>query len=309
VFALQYARFGPPDVLGVGPAPEPHPGPGEIRITVRAAGVTPGDARLRSGTMTGGKALTWPHIPGVDAAGTVDEVGPGVEDVQVGDEVFGAVDVMRLGGAAAQFAVLQFWAHRPQALDLVEAGGAATSVETATRALDALGVTSGQTLLVDGAAGGVGNVVVQLAVARGVTVVGTASTENQQFLATLGALPTTYGPRLAERVAALLPGGVDAALDVAGAGSLATLSALTRTPDRVVTLADFTAAEHGVRLSHSGPGGDPDGRHGLAEAAALAAGGRFRIPLRVVLPLARAAEAHALAETGHARGKIVMTVP
>lgn len=173
MFALQYSSFGAPDVLTVGPVDAPHAGPGQVRIAVRAAGVAPTDALLRAGRLR--PSLAWPHVPGVDAAGVVDEVGEGVGDVRPGDEVFGAVDVMRLGGATAQYAVLQFWAPRPAALTWEQAAALGTSAETATRVLDLLGVGAGTTLLVDGAAGGVGSVAVQLAVARGARVVGTGS--------------------------------------------------------------------------------------------------------------------------------------
>lgn len=305
MFALQYNRFGPPDVLSVGPVDEPQAGPGEVRIAVRAAGVAPTDARLRAGLIR--PSLTWPHVPGVDAAGVVDEVGEGVAGVRPGDEVFGAVDVMRLGGAAAQYAVLQFWAPRPAALSWEQAAALGTSAETATRALSLLDVRDGMTLLVDGAAGGVGSIVVQLAIARGARVVGTGSPGNQGFLHDLGALPTTYGPGLPDRVAELAPDGVDVALDVAGAGSLPDLVAITGDPGQVVTIADFSAGEPGVRLSYTGSG-DPDGRRGLAVAAELAGLGRLKVSVRAIFTLDRAAEAHELAAAGHGRGKVVLRV-
>lgn len=305
MLALQYSRFGPPDVLSVGPLDEPHAAAGQIRIAVRAAGVAPTDALLRAGGLR--TTLTWPHVPGVDAAGVVDEVGEGVTDVRVGDEVFGVVDLARLGGAAAEHAVLQLWARRPAALTWEQAAALGTSAETATRALDLLDVHAGTTLLVDGAAGGVGSVVVQLAVARGARVIGTASADNQDHLRELGAVATTYGPHLPDRVAGLAPDGVDAALDVAGAGSLPDLVAITGDPSRVVTIADFSAGEHGVRLSYSGSG-DPDGAAGLAVAADLAAAGRLQVGVRATFPLEHAAEAHALAASGHGRGKVVLRV-
>jgi NADPH:quinone reductase-like Zn-dependent oxidoreductase len=305
MFALQYSRFGPPDVLSVGPLDEPHAGRGQIRIAVRAAGVAPTDALLRAGRLR--PSLTWPHVPGVDAAGVVDEVGEGVIDVGPGDEVFGVVDLAELGGAAAEYAVLQFWAPRPPALTWEQAATLGTSAETATRALDLLDVHDATTLLVDGAAGGVGSVVVQLAVARGARVIGTSSAENHSFLRDLGAVATTYGPGLPDRVAHLSPQGVDAALDIAGAGSLSDLVAITGDPGRVVTIADFSAAKHGVRLSYSGSG-DPDGRSGLRVIADLARTGLLQVPVRAVFALDRAAEAHQLAATGHGRGKVVLHV-
>lgn len=305
MFAVQYSRFGPPDVLGVGRADPPHAGPGEIRIAVRASGVARADALLRAGGLR--PDLRFPHVPGVDAAGVVDEVGPGVADVAIGDEVFGAVDVMLLGGATAEFAVLQFWARKPANWSWVEAGGAATSVETATRALNALGVDSVTTLLVEGASGAVGSTAVQLAVARGVRVIGTGSASNQGLITDLGATATTYGPGLPERVAELAPDGIDAALDVAGAGSLPDLVAIAGGPARVLTVADVTAAKYGVRVSYTGSG-EPDGREGLGTAVALAAEGRLRIVVRDTFSLDRAAEAHMRTEDGCGAGKVVVTV-
>ncbi|MFD8096954.1 NADP-dependent oxidoreductase [Streptomyces malaysiensis] len=305
MFAVQYLRFGGPDVLEVGQIDQPHPGPGEVRIAVRASGITGADTVLRSGGLR--PDLKFPHIPGVDAAGVVDEIGLGVTGVAIGDEVFGAVDVMLLGGAAAEFAVLQFWAPKPPAWSWAEAGGAATSVETATRTLDALGIGPGSTLLIEGASGAVGSVAVQLAVARGVRVVGTGSPQNQDLIAELGGVPTTYGPGLPVRVAKLAPDGVDAALDVAGAGSLPDLLTITGDAAKVLTIADFTAPDHGVRLSYSGSG-QPDGRHGLSTAARLAAEGRLRIIVRDTFGFGRAAEAHARAEDRRGSGKVVLTV-
>lgn len=167
MFAVQFERFGPPEVLTVGRFPEPHAGPGEVRVRVNAAGVAPVDLALRAGRSPSSKRLALPHVPGVDAAGVIDEVGAGVTGYAVDDEVFGAVSVSRLGGASAEFAVLRFWTVKPPSMSWAEAGAAGTGVETATRALDGLDVRVGTTLLIDGAAGGVGSAAVQLALARG----------------------------------------------------------------------------------------------------------------------------------------------
>ncbi|WP_433719582.1 NADP-dependent oxidoreductase [Actinoplanes sp. CA-051413] len=302
--ALQFSEYGPAGVLRVAEAPEPHAGPGHIRIAVKASGVTPADWYLRSGRFRDWMPLTFPHVLGADAAGVVDEVGAGVTGVRPGDAVFGVVDVARLGGGNAEYAVLTGWTAKPDALSWEQAGGAAANVETATRVLDRLGAGPGLTLLVEGAAGGVGSVAVQLAVARGATVIGTASARNHDFIAGLGAAPTTYGPGLRDRV-----GAVDAVLDCAGSGSLPDLVDLAGSPDRVVTVADLNAAAYGVHLSRSGgPGADPQALHGLAAAAALAEQGRFTVPLAAAFPLKDAVAAHELSETGHARGKIVLTL-
>jgi NADPH:quinone reductase-like Zn-dependent oxidoreductase len=165
-----------------------------------------------------------------------------------------------------------------------------------------LDVRDGMTLLVDGVSGGVGSLVVGLALARGARVLGTAAPGNRKFVESLGGAPVPYGPGLPARVS----GRVDAALDVAGKGSLPELVALTGTPSSVVTLADFSGPDHGVRVSVGALGGEPDGRHGLAAAAGLFAEGRFRVPVEEVFT--DAAAAHAAAGRGSRRGKLVVAV-
>ncbi|MEU7590518.1 NADP-dependent oxidoreductase [Micromonospora sp. NPDC049230] len=308
MFAVQYDRFGGPEVLHLGATDAPHPRAGQIRIRLQAAGVSPADVSLRSGRTPMSAQLPLPHIPGVDAAGIVDEIGDDVDDVTVGDHVFGVVELTRLGGASAQFAVLQLWTHKPITMPWAQAGAAGTSIETATRALDLLDLRPGLTLLVDGAAGGVGSIAIQLAAARGINVIGTARAANHDLLRQLGATPLTYGPDLTNRLDALGVTRVDRALDVAGAGSLPELLHLTGDPTAVVTLADFTAPTHGVRLSMGQLAGEPDGRHGLPAAAELFTEGRFRVPIDAAFPLEKAADAHQAAERGSRRGKIVLTV-
>ncbi|MFB4282642.1 NADP-dependent oxidoreductase [Nonomuraea sp. MTCD27] len=313
--AVQITEYGPPGVVHVAEVAEPHAGPGEIRISVRASGLSPGEVAIRSGALRDVVPTTFPYRTGFDAAGVVDEVGDGVTGVGIGDEVFG-MTTMAARGANADFAVLAAWAPKPEVWSWEEAGGAAGSVETATRVLDRLEVGPGHTVLVQGAAGGVGAVAVQMAVARGATVIGTASAHNHDFLRSLGAEPTTYGPGLVERVRALAPGGVDAVFDCAG-GAVADLVAIAGDPARVVTIApDFTAAAHGVHMSHGAPAdetgaavgahADPLAFHSLEIAVRLAGEGRLRVPVAAAFPLAEAAAAHELSQTRHARGKIVL---
>jgi NADPH:quinone reductase-like Zn-dependent oxidoreductase len=305
--AVQFSAYGPPSVAEVADVAAPHAGPGEIRVTVRASGVSPGEIRLRSGELRDAVPVKFPFRTGFDAAGVVDETGSGVTGVAVGDEVFGmAASATR--GANADFAVLAAWAPKPSAWSWAEAGGAAGAAETATRVLDRLAVGAGQTVLVQGAAGGTGTAVVQFAAARGARVIGTASERNHGFLRALGAEPTTYGTGLVERIRALAPSGVDAVVDCAG-GALPDLVAIAGDPARVVTIADFTAAAHGVHFSHGAPataGADPLALHGLPIAVTLADEGRLRIPVAATFPLAEVAAAHELGETRHARGKIVL---
>ncbi|MEV8379068.1 NADP-dependent oxidoreductase [Kribbella sp. NPDC056861] len=313
--AIQFTEYGPPSVLHVAEVAEPRAGAGEIRVAVRASGVSPGETYIRSGLLRDMVPTTFPSRTGFDAAGVVDQVGDGVTDVRVGDEVFGMTS-MTGRAANADFAVLAAWAPKPPTWSWEEAGGAAGSVETATRVLDRLAVEAGQTVLVQGAAGAVGTVAVQLAKARGARVIGTASESNHELLRSLGAEPTTYGEGLVERVKELAPDGVDAVFDCAR-GALPDLIAIAGDPARVVTIADFDAAAHGVHMSHSAPadetgeslgaGPDPQAFHGLADAVTLAAEGRLRVPVAAAFPLEEAAAAHELSETRHARGKIVFT--
>jgi NADPH:quinone reductase-like Zn-dependent oxidoreductase len=275
---------------------EPHAGPGTIRIAVRASGFSAGEARLRSGALRDTMPVPLPFRCGFDSAGVVDEAGPGVTGVQVGDEVFGWTSGR---GANADHTVLDVWEPKPPSWSWAEAGGAAGSVETAVRVFDRLGVGAGHTVLVQGAAGGTGTVAVQVAVARGAAVIGTAGERNHDFLRALGAHPVTYGPGLRDRI----PGPVDAVMDCAG-GSLPDLIAIAGDRSRVVTIADLNAAAHGVHLSSGAT--DTLAAHALDIAVHLAAEGRLRIPVAAEFPLAAAAAAHTLSETRHARGRIVL---
>jgi NADPH:quinone reductase-like Zn-dependent oxidoreductase len=296
VRAVQFAEYGGPEVLEVADVTEPHAGPGQIRIAVRAASVNAIDWKKRSGMLAEYMPVDLPHVGGYDAAGVVDEVGDGVEGVNAGDEVFG----FTVGGqgAMAEYALLDRWAHKPAELPWEEAAGYPVAVETAARVLDLLG--AGKTVIVNGAAGGVGTAAVQLARERGARVIGTASEANHDFLRSLGAEPTAYGPGLAERVRAL--GGADLAFDAVGFGALPDLIQITGSPDNVVTIADYTAEEHGVRVSGTGGAGD----YALAEAADLAAAGRFRLPVERTFTFDEAAEAQRLSEAGHVHGKLVL---
>ena len=298
--AVQYARFGGPEVLEVVDLPDPHPDPGQIRVAVRAAAVNPIDWKVRSGMMGG----ELPQRTGREVAGVVDELGEGVSDVSPGDRVFGFAAG---GGGAAELAVLVDYAPVPPSLDFAGAAGLPVAVETAVRTLDLLGVGAGTTLLVNGAAGAVGSAAVQLARARGARVIGTASEGNHDYLRSLGAEPTTYGEGLAERVRELAPDGVDAALDAAGGGALPDLVELAGGPRHVVTVADYAGAEQtGARFS--GGMGTQRAVHALREIGALIEAGQFSLPVAKTFPLEQIGEAHRLSETGHVRGKLVLLV-
>ncbi|MFJ1760108.1 NADP-dependent oxidoreductase [Amycolatopsis sp. NPDC088138] len=299
--AVRFARYGGPEVLELVDVDAPHAQAGQVRITVRAAGVNGLEWKLRQGLLRDVRPLRLPAGVGGDAAGIVDEVGDDVTDVRVGDAVFGSGQE-----TYAEHAVLTSWTPKPPGVSFEEAAGYATPFETALRVLDDAGVREGHTVLVNGAGGGVGSAAVQFAVDRGATVIGVAGPSNQDYLVSLGAVPTTYGPGLVERVRALAPAGVDAAVDVAGSGVIAELAALTGDPGRVVSIADFGAPTHGARVS---TGFGRDKTPALREGARLAAAGRLTLPVTRTFPLAQAGSAQAASATGHVRGRLIVTVP
>ncbi|MET8863907.1 NADP-dependent oxidoreductase [Nonomuraea sp. NPDC004580] len=299
--AVRYHQYGGVETLVVEQAPDPHPGPGEVRIRVAAAGVNPVDWKVRSGAVREVLPVDLPAIPGRDAAGVVDEIGEGVAGVSIGDRVFGLGGVT---GATAELAVLSAWAHAPEAWTDEQAAGAALAAVTAMNGLNALGPVKGRTLLIEGAAGGVGSAAVEIAVAWGATVIGTAGERNHAFLASLGAVPTTYGAGLADRLATLAPNGVDVVLDTAASGSLTDLIAIAGDPERVSTVADYANAQRlGVHLANAA--NDPAL---LAEASDLGRQGRYTPRIERTYPIEQIAEAHAESERGHTRGKIVVCV-
>ena len=214
--AIQFSQFGGPEVLELVELPDPHPAPGQIRVAVRAVGVNPIDWKLRSG-MRGGDL---PQRTGGEVAGVVDELGDGVTDVAVGDRVFGFA--VGFDGAAG-LALSAEYAPIPPSLGFAGSARLLVAVETAVRTLDLVGVDADSTVVINGAAGAVGSSAVQIAVARGARVIGTASPGNHGYLRSLGAEPTTYGEGLAERLRELAPDGIDAAVDPAGGGALPAL--------------------------------------------------------------------------------------
>ncbi|HEY2062114.1 NADP-dependent oxidoreductase [Amycolatopsis sp. NBC_01480] len=294
---VSFAEFGGPEVLRLEDAEEPHAGPGQVRIAVRAAGVNPVDWRVREGQVLGAHPTELPSGVGIDAAGVVDEIGAGVEGIEVGDRVFGEG-----ADTYAEFAVLSAWARMPEGLTFEEAAGYPSVVETALRLLREVGVRPGQTLLVSGASGGVGSALLQIARERGITVIGTAGAANQDYLRSLGAVATTYGEGWVERVRRLGP--VDAALDLAGSGVIRELVELTGDPRKVLTIADLGAPELGVRFSGVA-GSVPDA---LVEAASLISQGKLHIPVEKSYSLADAAAAHVDSHAGHTRGRRVIVI-
>jgi NADPH:quinone reductase-like Zn-dependent oxidoreductase len=302
--AISFAHYGPPEVLELVSAPELSAGPGKVRAAVRAAGVNPIDWKIRSGAMASFMPLTLPRTPGIDFAGVIDQVGDGVEGFAVGDEVLGRTSAAYAEQVLADPAALS---QKPAALTFEQAAALPVAVDTTYRILVPLGLEPGQTLLVDGAAGGVGGILVQVARARGLQVVGTASPRNHEHLRSLGATPIEYGEGLAERVAEVAPNGVDGAADLAGKGSLETLLELVGDKAKVVTIVDGAGAERlGVRISTGAPGESME--DALDDALQLIEKGKLSVPVGTVYPLAEAAAAHRESEAGSSDGRIVLRI-
>jgi NADPH:quinone reductase-like Zn-dependent oxidoreductase len=297
--AMTYSRYGDPDVLTVSPVETPQPGPGQVRIRVGAVSVNPIDVKIRSGLMDGIIPVQFPVIPGWDVAGVVDAAGDGAT-AAAGDEVFGVAAT----GGYRQYALLDRPVATPPGLSRETAAALVTVGEAAFRVLHHLGVQAGQTLLIHGAGGSVGTITAQLAVARGITVLGTAAAGDLERVTALGATAVRYGDGWAERVRAVAPGPVDAVLDASGAGVLAESVALSGDPAHVITVADATAAQHGVRFTGADPADRfPEALPGLAD---LAARGRLTVPIWRSYPLADAARAHADIEARRSHGKIIL---
>lgn len=303
--AVTYDRFGGPEVLRLGELPVPVVGPGEVRIRVRRAAVNPVDWKVMAGGLTGLMPHVFPIVPGWDVAGVVEAVGPDTPELAVGDEVlaYARKDWVQAGTFAelVSFSVRGV-ARKPASLSWDEAAGLPLAGGTALRVVDALGVGSGDVVLVHAAAGGVGALATQIAVARGVRVIGTASEANHDFLRGLGAEPVTYGDGLVDRVRALAPGGVAGVADLVGGVLQPSLDVLAD-GGRLVSVADPEVEAHGGRWVWVRPD-----REDLARLTTLTEEGRLRVPVAEVVDLAEAARAFELSQGGHTRGKIVVHV-
>ena len=296
--AVVMTGYGPPEVLQWAAVPPPEPGQGQIRIKVKAAGISPTDLALRAGYL---KAFPLPPgaVLGFEAAGTVDAAGPGVTGVSAGDPV--AALLLGLGGYA-EYAVASIWAGKPASVSWADAAALPSSAEAAERVQRQLHVAGGQTLLLFGGGGSVGIIATQLAVARGITVISAVGEHDETLARELGATPVRYGPGVAGRVRALGP--VDAVFDAAGTGVLADAVALAGGPQRVITLSDPAAAGFGVTLSEAEPGPAPAA---LDQTMTLLAGGTLRLRAHQVMPMAQAAEAHRRLESGTVHQRIILT--
>jgi NADPH:quinone reductase len=304
--------FGGPEVLSVIDMPIRQPHPDEVLIDVRAAGTNPVDYKQYSGMM-GHNPDSLPIHPGREVAGVVTEVGDGAEGpagaIGVGDEV---VAFRIAGGYAGEVTVpASTVVPKPTTLSFEQASGMMLTGTTAVHGLALIRVGAGETVLVHGAAGGVGLMAIQLAADAGARVIGTASDGAHQLLREFGAEPVTYGPGLEERIRALAPGGVDAAFDaVGGDEALDTSLAVVPDRDRIVTaVASRRAFDAGIKVIGGAPGADPGTEirdEARMQLVRLAEDGKLRVVVAATYPLAEAAAANRALATGHTHGKIVL---
>lgn len=304
--AATYDRYtsDPADVQ-VRNLPTPKVFPGSVLIEVRAAGVNPVDWKVMSGGLDSLLDAVFPVIPGWDVAGVVVDTGVDTPEFAVGDEVlaYARKDVLHEGTFAELVAVpAAHVARKPADLPWEQAGALPLAGGTALRTLDALEVSSGDTVLIHAAAGGVGSLGVQIAKARGARVLGTASPQNHDFLRELGAEPVAYGDGLADRVRELAPAGVDAVADFVG-GQLDTTLRVLAEGGRHASIADNTVAEHGGRVIWVRPDGAQTQR--LAD---LAAKGDLTVPISATFGLDEVPDAFAASQKGHTRGKNVIVL-
>ncbi|MGW3992641.1 NADP-dependent oxidoreductase [Amycolatopsis sp. NPDC004772] len=297
--AITFSAYGGPEVLQLSDVPTPEPGPGQVRLAVRAAGVNPIDWKIRNGAMQQNFQVPFPHIPGLEVAGVVDAVGEGA-DFAVGDEVFGWSET----GAYAEYALAQTIAPKPASLSWADAAALPVAGETALRVLGLLGVREGETLLLHGASGTVGRFAAQVAVAQGVTVVGTGGSRSLDDLKSLGVVPVLYGDGWVERVCEAASGPIDAVLDAAGHGVLPGSVELRGGKDRVVTIADAAAFELGIPFSSGGE----QTREVLTGIAGWVTDRGVGIAQGKSYPLAEAAAAQVESEGGHPGGKLTIAV-
>nr|WP_145160057.1 NADP-dependent oxidoreductase [Paenibacillus terrae] len=303
--AITFNRLGPPDVLQLTELPVPSAGPGTVRIRVKTAGVMPIDAKVRSGSVPYAQSHPFPIIPGNEFAGIIDEVGDGVSEFVRGDEVIG----FTMFGGYAEYVVVSSdqLVRKPAGMPWETAGGFTGNGQGAHMALEAIGIQPGDTVLIHGAAGGLGTFAVQLALAWGAgRVIGTASEANHDHLQRLGAIPLGYGDGLAALVRAIAPAGVDAALHAGGGDDIALQASVDLVQDlsRIVAMVPSVQAQTlGIRQLTG-----TRSKERLTELVRLYNEGKVDIHIRKVLPLDQAREAHREIESGHGRGKIVLSV-
>lgn len=303
--AVRFDKYGGIDVLYVAEVERPTPGPGQVLIKVRAAGINPGEAIIREGKYDSMLPATFPSGEGSDLAGVVEELGEGAERVSVGDEVIGFVETR---SSHAEFVVVEAenLTPRPANVSWEEAGALYVAGATAYAAVRAVSVGEGEgdTVVVSGAAGGVGSLAVQLAKNAGARVIGLAGEHNHDWLRDHGVVPVTYGEGQEARIHEAAGGKVDAFIDTFGSGYVELALELGVQPERIDTIIDFEAAERrGVKAEGVAKASSADV---LAELAGMIDEGKLELPVARVYPLDEVKDAYRELEQRHTRGKIVL---
>jgi NADPH:quinone reductase-like Zn-dependent oxidoreductase len=301
--AVKFEKYGGVDVLQIENAPRPVPAAGQVLIKVKAAGINPGEASIREGKLAKQFPTTFPSGEGSDFAGIIEEAGTDVVGFSVGDEVIGFTD-NRASHAEYVLAEADHIVQRPANVSWEQAGALFVAGTTAWAAVKAVSLKPGDTVIVSGAAGGVGSIAVQLAKNAGAKVIGLAGKSNQQWLADHDIIPVLYGEGQVDRIHAASNGKVDAFIDTYGQGYVELALELGVPASRINTIIDFAAAEkHGVKTDGSAKGATTAV---LAELAGLLAAGKLEIPIAKTYPLDQIKEAFIELEQRHTHGKIVL---
>jgi NADPH:quinone reductase-like Zn-dependent oxidoreductase len=302
--AVRFDDYGGIDVLNVVDVPRPEAGPGEVLVQVKAAGINPGEAKIREGMLRERWPSTFPSGEGSDLAGVVEATGPGVTGFSAGDEVIGYTD-NRASQAEYVVAEAGNLTAKPAAVPWEVAGGLFVAGATAYAAVRVVALTPGDTVVVSGAAGGVGSIAVQLARRAGATVIGLAGEDNHAWLAGHGVIPVSYGDGVEERIRQAAS-RVDAFIDTYGADYVQLALKLGVEPGRIDTIANFTAVqEYGVKGEGNAAGASAAV---LAELAGLIAAGELEVPVSATFPLDEVRAAYRRLASGHVRGKIVLLI-
>jgi NADPH:quinone reductase-like Zn-dependent oxidoreductase len=302
--AVKFDQYGGIDVLDVVDVPDPVPGPGQLLVRVKAAGINPGEGKIREGLLHERWPARFPSGQGSDLAGVVEQVGDQVSGFAVGDEVIGFTDER---ASQAELVVIQAEnaTRRPAGVPWEVAGALFVVGTTAYAAVRAVSLSQGDTVVVSGAAGGVGSLAVQLAKRAGATVIGLASEHNHEWLREHGVIPVSYGDGVGDRIREATQGKVDAFIDTVGQDYVPLALELGVKPDRIDTIADFQAgAKYGVKTDGTGAAATADV---LAQLAQLIDEGKLEMPIAHVYPLADVRDAYRELEQGHTRGKIVLS--